>query len=166
MHQTVVRVRGEGHASVEVKPQATLARWCVVGALRSTQDSRRHFGPNRRERKEWAVPHPSPHSIPEPGHHGETSPYEDCHRDRQVSLGRMRSWPRGESIMSLERYEGPSTLRGAETVVVVVPLGGTADTVFREYVELVSQQCQCIDLNGARTSTVQISSATRIPRIP
>ena len=33
-------------------------------------------------------------------------------------------------------------------LVVVVPLGGTAESVFREYVELVSQQCEYIHLSG------------------
>ena len=51
--------------------------------------------------------------------------------------------------MSWQIHEGSSSsLRGAEVLVLVLPLGGTPDTVFREYVELVAVQCQRIELNG------------------
>ena len=55
--------------------------------------------------------------------------------------------------MSWHLREGSSsTLRGAEVLVMVLPLGGTPDTVFREYVDLLSQQSTRIELNGMLSS--------------
>ena len=53
--------------------------------------------------------------------------------------------------MSWDNREGAgssSALRGSEVLIDVVPFGKTPESVFREYAELVSKQCERIELTG------------------